>query len=136
MVKFKIYPYWKMKTKEYYEVIIFPTYKSMYKYYKDTGGYQDLDFSAICRDLEIYKGDIPSNKIGEILIPKSKCKTSIITHECGHATFQYLRKINQEKMWTYLSEDKRIWNMEEMYCQILGELSRQFVLQLYKYKVI
>jgi len=136
LIKFKIYPHWKMKVKEYYEVFIFSTYKDMYKYYLDTGGYEDLDFIAICRDLEIYKGDILSNKIGEILITKGDCKTGIITHECGHAVFQYLRKINQNEMWTFLSEDKKFWKMEEMYCQILGELTKQFVNKLYKNNII
>ncbi len=98
MIKFNIYPYWKMKVQKYYEVIVFYKYDEMYKYYLDTGGYEDQDFIAICRDLEIYKGDIPSNKIGEILIIKDDCKTGIITHECGHAVFQYLRKINQNEM--------------------------------------
>jgi len=128
--KFKIFPHWKQETKEYYEVFIFDSLNSMYEYYQYTGGYAELDFLAICRDLDIYKGDIPLNKIGEILIPVSELKPQIISHECGHVVFQYIRKIHQEKMWTYLNEDKTIWKMEEMYCQILEELVKQFYQEL------
>ena len=136
MHKFKIYPHWKMKTKKYYEVIVFPAKEEMYEYYKNTGGYEELDFDAICRDLEIYKGDIPSNKIGEILLTRNSCRTGIIAHECGHAVFQYLRRIHQEETFADLSEDKKIWKAEEMYCQILGDLTMQVVNNLYRNKII
>jgi len=127
---FKIYPHWKLKTDEYYEVFIFDSHKSMYEYYNNTGGYQECDFDGICRDLEIYKGEIQFNKIGEILIPIKKCNINVITHECGHAVFQYMRKINKEDMWKYIDENN-CWKGEEMYCQLLGEMMSQFMSKKY-----
>lgn len=128
--KFKIHPD-KTRYKYYYEVIIFENYNEMYKYYKETGGYQELDFVAVCRDLEIYKGKIPQNKIGEILIPRYKCKQGIITHECGHATFQFLRKVMKEDTWQ-IDKESLHWGCEESYCKILGDLTKQFTNELYK----
>lgn len=128
MIKtFKIYPHWKAKTNDYYQIYIFLNYKEMYNYYIETGGYHELNFKAVCRDLKTYKGIIPTSKIGEILFVKEECKISIITHECGHAVFQYLRKIYKEKIWTYLDSKNNIWKCEEMYCQILEGLIDQFI---------
>jgi len=129
---FKIYPHWKMETEKYYEVFIFQNHEQMYKYYKETGGYQPLEFNAVCRDLKVYKGDIPENKIGEILVPKCKCNIELITHECGHVVFQYIRRIHKDKMWIYINQEDNSWKMEEMYCEILGELVKQFMNELNK----
>lgn len=132
ITKFRIYiP--KTIHRNYYEIFVFKTYKDMYEYYKNTGGYQDTDFAAICRDMDIYKGNIPKSKIGEILITKKGCKMGIITHECGHMAFQVIRRHMKESMWT--TKDHK-WEGEEFYCYFLGEFSRKFVNSLYKYGIL
>lgn len=131
MVKFKITPFQEGGDK-FYEAIIFPTLEAMYKYYKDTGGYQELDFIAVCRDLEIYKGDIQKNKIGEILFSKDSYDYETIIHECGHATFQFIRKEMKNNMWTFDNKNNTslynmYWDGEEFYCKILGNISKQLI---------
>jgi len=127
---FGIYPHHIKKTDKYYEVFIFNSHDSMYNYYNSTGGYEKCDFNAICRDLEIYKGNIPLNKIGEVLIPIEKCNINIITHECGHAIFQYIRKISKIDTLNCVNNNY-YWKDEEMYCELLGEIISQFIHMMY-----
>lgn len=136
MKSFKIYPHYKEKTNKYYEIFVFDDYDSMYTYYKNTCSNIDVKFGAVCRSFEIYDCGInKNNKIGEILIPLKNCRTGVIAHECGHAAFQCMRKISDYEILDHI--DKHLcWSGEELYCTILGELSKQFVNNLYKYNLI
>jgi len=127
---FKIYPQQMQRNDKYYEVFIFNSHESMYVYYNNTGGYRKCNFDAICRDLEIYKGDITLNKIGEILIPIEKCNINVITHECAHAIFQYMRKFGKIDILGYIDENN-CWKGEEMYCDLLGKTVSQFIHTLF-----
>lgn len=71
------------------------------------------------------------NVIGGILISKENFNTQLILHECGHATYDFMKTVNPKfKLSSQYKKLQKSDKNEERFCEVLGKLAKS-VLELY-----
>lgn len=128
----------------HFNLTVFPTLKEMRSYCKRVCGkkgtaYMGRNALAACHSwkrIDFSKGKKGRNnpEMGEVHLAQTRSDSEIVSHECAHAAFQYIRRKYRVNGLLTLKQKRGCFvnGMEEDYCLALGRLFRSANLELHR----
>lgn len=119
----------------YFTVTVFPTLKAMRAWCKKTCKKNSAQYMGdralgVCHSwqrIEVRPGKKTRThpEIGEIHFAETRASTDVVSHECAHAAFYYLRRKHRVQGDLTLRQEPNsrfTSGMEEEYCAVLGRM--------------
>lgn len=135
---FRIYP--EPESKLYFRVTVFPSLLAMRAYGRKTFDSPSGRAIAWCGTFKVQafprRGRAYTRRIcGEILLVAQRLGVGIISHECTHAALGYARRRRFDPRVSN-GDGGPVGPGEERLCHVQGELVRQLVAKLFKYRLL
>jgi hypothetical protein len=135
LCQFRVFP--SRRSRLYTTVKVFASLKAMYAYVKQTNWYNKgpipNDYDALCRSWVYVKKGRMQPEMGDILLVQGLLQSKFVSHECMHATFEFMRRKKVQMPDRLRGTDDRY--AEEIVCLAVGDMSSQVYMGLTKHGV-